>query len=204
MSVTWLNHTGQKCEWAQMFHFDSRSLFVWTVLPSSLHAENVKVDFKKGKTLQVTQVFSSIIAILNKSYKIIEHIIVRRSKSNGNFLAEKKIKPWMPLGIEKHRVSNRWALLSNVFMSFSSGKYRTNNAKLNNTRIFMHVRKTEWHKQQMLMWEKRATVRVNVDKERKKLVIFSQAPSLSTFTLTVALFPTLGSVVCVTLFFAHA
>ena len=26
--------------------------------------------------------------------------------------------------------------------------------KLNNTRIFMHARKTEWHKQQMLTWEK--------------------------------------------------
>ena len=29
----------------------------------------------------------------------------------------------------KHTVSNRWAFLSNVFFSFSSGKYRTNNAK---------------------------------------------------------------------------
>ena len=33
------------------------------------------------------------------------------------------------IGMEKHTISNRWALLSNVFMSFSSGKDRTNNAK---------------------------------------------------------------------------
>ena len=30
---------------------------------------------------------------------------------------------------EKHTVSNRWGFLSNVFLSFSSEKDRTNNAK---------------------------------------------------------------------------
>ena len=50
----------------------------------------------------------------------------RRSKRKENVkeMNEKELK------IEKHTVSNRWALLSNVFiMSFSSGKYGTNNAK---------------------------------------------------------------------------
>ena len=42
---------------------------------------------------------------------------------------EKKKTEKKVLNIEKHTVSNRWAFLSNVFMSFSSGKYGTNNAK---------------------------------------------------------------------------
>ena len=33
------------------------------------------------------------------------------------------------LGIEKHTISNRWVLLTNIFMSFSSGKYRTHIAQ---------------------------------------------------------------------------
>ena len=49
---------------------------------------------------------------------------------NFNFFADRKTYSLEPL-------------LSNVFIFFSSGKYRTNNAKLNDTRIFMHVRKTE-------------------------------------------------------------
>ena len=48
-------------------------------------------------------------------------------------MLKKKLSLSLVLKIEKHTVSNRWAFLSNVFMSFSSGKYRTNNTFLRRT-----------------------------------------------------------------------
>ena len=57
-------------------------------------------------------------------------------------------------GIEKHTVSNRWAFLSNVFLSFSSGKCRTNNAKTKqHYNIYACAKDRETHKK-MLTWEK--------------------------------------------------
>ena len=58
-----------------------------------------------------------------------------------------------------------WAFLSNVFMSFSSGKYRTNNAKTKqhwNIYVCAKDRVTQTTDANV---GKGATVRVNIDKE---------------------------------------
>ena len=69
------------------------------------------------------------------------------------------------LGIEKHTVSNRWALLSNVFLSFSSGKYRTNIAETKQHENIYPCAKDKVTQTTDANVGKGATVRVNIDKE---------------------------------------
>ena len=69
------------------------------------------------------------------------------------------------LGFEKHTFSNRYALLSNVFMSFSSGKYRTNNAKTKQHQNVYACAKDRVAQTTDAHVRKGATSRVNIDKE---------------------------------------
>ena len=69
------------------------------------------------------------------------------------------------LKIGKHTVSNRWAFLSNVFMPFSSGKYRTNNAKTKQHWNIYACAKDRVTQTTDANVGKGATVRVNIEKE---------------------------------------